>query len=931
MSDVFKGAGRRARGLVTAISLGVLAACSSQDPAQLMASGRSHLEKKDYRAAVIEFKNALQKDETLDEARFLLGRALHESGDVVGALVEFKKLHESGFDAERLVPLLAEAMLLRGEFDKLIAEFADKKLKTPKAQADLLAILASAYAAKGKMDQAQASADQSLQSNPDGVNGRLVSAQLKTYRGDLLGAMADVEHAERTNPQTVRPKIFKAELMSQMRGRFGVAEVSQVYREALAIEPKSIQAHAGLIQQALGQKDLAAADAQLAELRKAFPSGAATYYFTALIALERKDLPAATEAIQLMLKASPDNPGGLQLAGRIAFEAGNYAQAAAHLGKALPRASQPIPVRLLLARALLRAGDNKMALVTLQPLLADRADVPAEAYTLAADAHIRLGDAAVAKQLYQRALTSDPLDERARSALAVVDISEGRIDRGVDALKDIGRTSTKLQADILVANTYLQGRQFDKARAVIDSIEQKKPDSAAAFYLRGELALAQGDASEAARQFALAVQKDANDFAPVAALAILDQRAGKPEAALARYRGFLDKNPRAIAADLAIVAVGKEQGNPPLKIAGELEALVKKYPESEMPRVALVQALLEAGDIKRAQAVTKELAAAFPSSSPVLNVVGLTELAAGNHNQARQAFSQLASLQPRDASPLIRLARTYLATNDAAGALNQLTKAVTLQPTNMDAQLEMVALLAKMGRYDKALTQARAAQSAAPTDPTGWMLEGDLLGAKRDFVGASTAYRKGFAKAKVGASAVKLHRALEDAGRLKEAQQLEREWRAEYPQDPVFNYYLGDRYLALGELDAAAGFYSSALKVFPKDPATLNNLAWILSQQGKPEALEFGERAVALAPKSAPALDTLAEIHARAGRIDRAVSLQRQAVDLAPNQAMMRLRLATYLLKDKQLPAARKELETLAGLGAKFPKQDEVKRLMNQL
>lgn len=931
MSDTFKNPWQRIGFLIAAVSLGALVACSSQDATQLIASGRSHLDKKDYRAAVIEFKNALQKDPSLNEARFLLGRALFESGDSSGALVEFNKLHAAAFDADRVVPRLAEVMLVHGELDKLIAEFSATKLASPKAQADLSATLASAYAMRGKFDLAQASAERSLKDDPDGLTGRLVMAQIKTLREDLPAAMEEVERAERAHPKAARPKIFKAELMAQMRGRYDAATIFQVYREALALEPKNIQAHAGLIQQALAQKDLAAANAQLEQLRKAHPGGVPTQYFTAMLALERRDLPAAVEAIQVMLKFAPDNVAGLQLAGRIAFEAGNYAQAAAHLGKALPRTTQTTPLRLLLARALLRAGDNKMALSTLQPLLNERSGVPAEAYTLAADAQIRLGEGEIAKQLYQRALTVNPQNERARSALAVVDISEGRVDQGIGVLQDVARTSTDLQAEVLVASTYVQNRQFDRARAAIDAIDKKKPDSAAAAYLRGELALAQGDVAEATRQFEMASQRDKKDFASVAALARLDQRAGKPEAAVARYRAFLGINPRSLNADLALVGLQKVQGHPPAKVATDLEALVKKYPDSEFPRVALVRALLEGGEIKRAQTIAKEVATAFPSSAAALDAFGVAELAAGNHNQARQAFSQLAALQPKDAAPLIRLSQAYLASKDATGALAQLTKALTLQPTNMDAQMQMVALLAKMGRYERALAQARSAQSVAPAEAVGWMLEGDLLNGKRDFVGAAAAYRKGLGKARVGATAVKLHRALEDAARLKEAQEFEKEWRAERPQDPVFNYYLGDRYLALGQLDTAADLYRSALKVVPKDPASLNNLAWILAQQGKPEALEFAERAVAEAPKSAPALDTLAEIHVRAGRVDRAVALQRQAVELAPNQPMMRLRLADYLVKDKQAPAARKELEVLAGLGAKFPKQDEVKRLMSQL
>ena len=72
---------RRSRTWVAVAAVGLLAACSGQDPAQLIKAGRAHLDKKEYRAASIEFKNALQKDGNLNEARLLLGRTLLESGD----------------------------------------------------------------------------------------------------------------------------------------------------------------------------------------------------------------------------------------------------------------------------------------------------------------------------------------------------------------------------------------------------------------------------------------------------------------------------------------------------------------------------------------------------------------------------------------------------------------------------------------------------------------------------------------------------------------------------------------------------------------------------------------------------------------------------------------------------------------------------------
>lgn len=59
----------------------LMAGCGAGDPDSLMASGKDYLAKNDSKAAVIQFKNALQMNPNLAEARFLLGKALLEAGD----------------------------------------------------------------------------------------------------------------------------------------------------------------------------------------------------------------------------------------------------------------------------------------------------------------------------------------------------------------------------------------------------------------------------------------------------------------------------------------------------------------------------------------------------------------------------------------------------------------------------------------------------------------------------------------------------------------------------------------------------------------------------------------------------------------------------------------------------------------------------------
>ena len=75
----------------TAILTILLGGCGGDSPESLILSSKDYLAKNDNKAAIIQLKNALQSNPNLAEARFLLGSALLESGDIAGAEVELRK------------------------------------------------------------------------------------------------------------------------------------------------------------------------------------------------------------------------------------------------------------------------------------------------------------------------------------------------------------------------------------------------------------------------------------------------------------------------------------------------------------------------------------------------------------------------------------------------------------------------------------------------------------------------------------------------------------------------------------------------------------------------------------------------------------------------------------------------------------------------
>src|ERR1700704_2882254 len=83
------------------------AACSRNDPASFLSSAQSYMQKADYKAAIVQLKNAIQGAPENGEARHLLAKALLETGDPVGAETEVRKALDLKYSPELAYPLLA--------------------------------------------------------------------------------------------------------------------------------------------------------------------------------------------------------------------------------------------------------------------------------------------------------------------------------------------------------------------------------------------------------------------------------------------------------------------------------------------------------------------------------------------------------------------------------------------------------------------------------------------------------------------------------------------------------------------------------------------------------------------------------------------------------------------------------------------------------
>ena len=906
----------------------LLAGCFGSSPQDDVAAARTALAKGDRNTAVIRLKNALQKNADMADARYLLARSLYETGNVQAAEIELDKAAKLGFSETSLAPLRARLMLVKGETGKLVEQFATKKLNGTAEQVDLLTSVAIALGSEQKIEQAMKTVDDALKQEPS--NRR---AQLVRIRGLRVQSGVDVAMREL---DLLLAKDAKEDAEAWMiKGEFLAAlsksdEAIGAYRQSLALRKRNLAAHAALLGLLLDKKDMDGVAAQIKELRSVAPKSVQAEFFAAALALERNEVKEANERIQRVLKVSGNDPRVQQLAANIDLRRGAYLEADAQLGKLLIVDPNNVRARLLQAQVQLRMGDAAKAEAVLQPLL-DGPEPSAEALSLAAEIQLQQGDFKAADDYLVQVTKLQPNDVRARVALAMSAVRDGKQDRGIADLKAIAAGNPGIQAEMALVNVYMQQKDYAQAMAQVDSIERKASGKASVQALRGRIELEHGESDKARQYFQAALKIDANYYPAIAALIKLDVAANKVQPSLARLQEFVKANPTHVQAQLALISLREMNGAKPEESVQALRALISQSPSEVEPRLALISLQLKRKENKLALAAAQEATAARPDSPELWTAMGRVQALVGEFDQAVAAFNKLISLRPNQAISYMPLAELYGMRKDTAAAERTLLRALSIKPDFLPAQAALLILASSTGNKANARKMVKQIQIQRPNSPVGLLLAGDLDVADRSWEAAIQNYRGALAKGGGSDVAIKLDTALLTAKRDAEAGRFEAEWLARHAGDVGFLHHLGNAATGRGDWGTAEARFREVLKLNPGDAVAMNNLAWALGQAKKPGAVEAAEKANALAPNQPAFMDTLAEVYAQFGQPAKALETQKKVVALGPEIPAYRLSLARYYLAAGQKDAAREELKRLAALGEKLPQQPEVQKLLGTL
>ncbi len=909
------------------LATALLVACGGAADKDYMASARSYLDKGDHKAAVIQLKSALQRDPKSAEARYLLGKSLLEVGDVAGASVELRKAFEAKYEPRLVAPPLARAMLAQGELRNVITQFGELQLADKTAATDLKVSVATALYGMNLADRADKALGEALELSPGHPAAKLLQARVVASQGDTARARTLVDEVLAADPKMAEAHMLSGELLlAAAKDRKGALAA---FRKAIEVKPDLLAAHVAAVTTLFSEGDREGATSQVAEMKKRFANHPRTKLFEAELAYHAKDYKAAREHVRPVVQALPNNALALQVAGAAEYRLGNLGTAETFLGKAL-QAAPDLPIaRRMLAQIYLRTGQPQKTLDTLGPMLNERAD--AGSLQLAAEAHLQNGNAKEAEALFQRAAKLKPDDTRIRTALALSEFSKGKTDSAITELESIASHDKGALAELALVSAHLRKKEIDKALKVIDSLEKKQPDKPLAPMLRGRVLVLKRDVEGARKNFERSLQIDKLYFPAAAGLAALDLAGNKPDEARKHFDALLKADPNHSAAKQALAALLVRTGNTGDEVAKLLAAAAKEKPSDLRAQLMLINFHLDRGDSKLAITAAREASTTLVDHPEILLALGRAYLAANDMQQAIATFNKLATVSPKSPQAHLGLADANLALKDRAAATRSLKRALELEPRLVQARRGLVAIALADKQPTQALEIARAVQKDLPAEAVGHVLEGDVEASRKNLKAALAAYQAGLRKSNNQEAATRAHGTMVALGQTEAAEKFAQTWINEHPKDALFSFYLADRALAARDYPLAETRYRDVLKLQPNNALALNNVAWLMVQQGKPGATPFAERANQLLPGRPPLMDTWASALAVEKQLPKAVELQKQAVERAPEEGSLRMNLAKLYIKSEQKGLARQELERLEKMGRKYPNQEEVTQLLKAL
>lgn len=238
-------------------------------------------------------------------------------------------------------------------------------------------------------------------------------------------------------------------------------------------------------------------------------------------------------------------------------------------------------------------------------------------------------------------------------------------------------------------------------------------------------------------------------------------------------------------------------------------------------------------------------------------------------------------LQAIESSLLYQRAQQAAQNKNWQMAKKRLMEAISISPGNEQLYAALITVEINTKQFDEAKQLIQSATEQFPASPMPILANAQMFIASNNQPAAVDALLKGWEKIKSPVIAERLFPLLKTDQTAQN--KLIEEWRASEPTS--HRPLLVAAMQAQEKLDKnrAIKLYEQASALSPDNAAILNNLAWLYFETEHPAAELTAKQAAEIAPGNPAILDTYGWILVKNGKVKQGQTLLKQAVDLAPD------------------------------------------------
>ena len=847
-----------------------------------VASARAHYDAGRLREAAIELKNALRQNSGDAAARFLLGKVLFDQGDLPGALKELSRANELSQSDESAL-LLAEVQNQLGQYREAL-KTVEGDGATVAATVERLTLRGASLTALDRFDEAEAAYRRILQIDPRRVEGHFGIAQVHAVRKDYTAAADKLDEIVKGKPDFTPGWMLRGEV-ALANGDKQAAFVA--FDKAVSLSPDGIAPLVARARAHLAAGDLDRAREDSARVTALAPEAPIAYYLKSALAFADGDLDAANRSFTQLQRNFDRFAPAILLGALIKHQRGEHNQADSLLTRYIAIEPGNIEARRALAAVRLRSGRPSSAVDILKTVLS-RAPNDTGSLRQLASAYLALDDYASAERTFRSlAETGSPRERgEAELAIALLNPQEGDLD---PALQNASVRRALLKAVDLMANGDAAG-----ADTVVGGLDPETPQSANILSLKGSIAAAKGETDRARALLDQALALNPEHGSALGAYEQLDELAGTAERILPRLHALLEKAPRSELLTLSIAQrmgiEGDRQG-----ATAFLAARAAAIPESVELGRALVSALMVQDRYQEAADTAMRLAQAAPKDPEVLLFATNTLIDARDAGRAAQVAERLARLAPKSARARTLLAEAQAAAGQPDRARETLVAARKQWPDDVGIAASLVGLEA--ARRNPEGVKAAADALARRNPAAAARLRASALADMGQPVMAVEALERAFAETPDQRLAVDLFSYRRRAGRDDAAFADLAKWVDRHPEDRAALMTYATGLLEVGSHEKAAKAYEAFLALEPGNPIALNNYAWLRHRTGRPDALDYAQRAYEAASGSPEIADTYGWMLVQYGKLKEGLALLKTAREAAPESPDIQYHYAFALSK----------------------------------